>query len=225
LVVRLRWNRSHRIIAARLPRIDVFERIADPADLPAVLELEALTNPRLREAAGAIASVPEHDRVVGPGASFVMASFAYPRPGRFSDGSFGAYNAARELKTAIAETAYHRGVFLRDTNEPPGIFEHRVIEANIRGSFLDAASDPDAEALLSPADYNASQEFARRAHADDADGIVWPSVRAAGGHCVAVFRPRLVSGAHTSAYLGYRWNGESVYDVFTLTSLTTTYPA
>jgi hypothetical protein len=225
VTVRVRWDRSYRVISARLPRLAIFERVSAPGDLAAVLEIEALTNPRLRDTARAIDLVPERERVAGPGSAFVMAPFAYPRRSRFSDGSFGVYYAARELPTAIAETKYHRALFLSDTNEPPGVFDHRVIEARIAGTFADAAREPNATALLDPDDYAVSQRFARSVRDADTDGVVWPSVRRERGRCVGAFRPSLVHDAHTTGYIGYRWDGTAIADTFAMTSLSADYPA
>ena len=41
-------------------------------------------------------------------AVLIISAFSWPkRSSRFSDGSFGVYNAARMIETAIAETVYH----------------------------------------------------------------------------------------------------------------------
>jgi RES domain-containing protein len=219
VVVRLRWSSSYRIVSTGLPRLKIFEEVAAPDDRQAVLELEAMTNPLLEEAARAIRLVPDRDRVIGPGADWVMAPFAYPRPSRFGDGTFGIYHGARDLATAIAETAYHRAAFLTDTAEPPGVFEHRVIEAEIHGKFADIAREADASSLLAPDDYAASQAFGRAVHDADGDGVVWPSVRRRGGRCAGVFRPRLVRNAHATRQLGYRWDGAKIVDIFEIRPL------
>jgi len=215
---------SYRIVSARIPRVDIFERVADPDDLEAVIALEALANPRIREQAGGLHLVPKEQRVVGPGSTFIMAPFAYPRVSRFSDGSYGVYYAATQLETAIAETTYHRESFMRDTNEPPIDLDMRVIEARIRGDLLDLTRAPNRKAILDPNDYGASQTFARKKRAGDCDGLHYPSVRRRGGFCVAVFKPNLVSGAHTTQYLGYRWDGTAIIDVFKKLSLSDRYP-
>ena len=53
-VVRVGWRPCLRIVPSRFPPIQLFERVADPADLEAVLELESLTDSRLRDEAGDI---------------------------------------------------------------------------------------------------------------------------------------------------------------------------
>ncbi len=53
----------------------MFERIADPSDIKAIFELEALTIPRLRDEAGDIGLVPQEDRISGPGTTVIMVAF------------------------------------------------------------------------------------------------------------------------------------------------------
>jgi len=49
---RVHWEPCWRIIPSRFPPIQLFERVANPADLEAVLTVESLTNDRLRDAVG-----------------------------------------------------------------------------------------------------------------------------------------------------------------------------
>ena len=223
--VDVRWETSYRIVAARVPRVAIFEEIARPEDLENVLAIEAFANDRLREAAQTIALVPAEDRVVGPGSSFVMAPFAYVRPGRFSPGGVrGAYYAGESLATAIAESTYRRAQFYAATDEKPLTAEQRVIEAAIAAVATDANAEANRTALLDPDSYTASFVFGAQAYAGGHDGVIYPSVRRASGTCLGVFRPRCVHNAHTTKYLGYRWNGHRIDDVYELTSLTSQYP-
>jgi RES domain-containing protein len=223
----LTWETSFRIIAARVPRIAIFEDVARPEDLDNALAIEAIANDRLREAVQAIRLVPTHDRVVGPGASFVMAPFAYIRPGRFSPGGVrGVYYAGESLDTAIAETSYHRARFLADTNEKPLIAEHRLIEARIAGTVVDVGAAPKKTqtAVLDPDAYGASFDFGAKVDAAGHDGVLYRSVRRRAGTCAGIYRPRCVHDARTTMYLGYRWNGRTIGDVFSMKSLTKHYP-
>jgi RES domain-containing protein len=223
--LRLRWPTSYRVIAARLPRVRIFEEIVRPEDLDNVLAIEAIANDRLREVAQTLTLVPPQDRVTGPGSSFIMAPFAYVRPGRFSPaGVRGAYYAADALETAIGETAFHRAQFYAATNERPLIAEQRVIEAAIVANAAKANTAPKRDALLDPNSYAASFVFGAAVYGAGKDGVLYQSVRHPAGSCAAVFRPTCIRDAHTSRYLGYRWDGNVIADVFELTSLTSTYP-
>jgi RES domain-containing protein len=211
------WRPSHRIIPSRFPPIDLFERVADPADLDAVYAVEALTNPRLRESVGALQAVPPHDRVTGPGAGFIMAPFTHlsAEGARFSTGAFGAYYAAHSRATAIAETVYHRERFLRATAQPAMELTMRVLLATVRGELLDLRGARSSHAALyHPTDYAASQAFAAAQRAQGAAGVVYDSVRDATGECVALWRPRLVTSCRQGAHLGYVWDGTRITAVY-----------
>jgi RES domain-containing protein len=212
---RVDWPHAWRIIASRYPPIHLFERLTpDPAVWDALLALEQLTNPRMRDEIGEIALVPPGERVSGPGASYVMASFTHlnRRGSRFSDGTFGVYYAAAELETAIAETVHHFGAFARDSGDPIRMEDVRVLVGTVAGDFEDVAAlaEPRRTRVLDPDDYAASQAFARALRDDGAAGVVYPSVRRAGGTCVGAFRPRAVGIPRPERHLKYRWNGDRV---------------
>ena len=111
------------------------------------MALEQLTNPRVRDEVGEIALVPPDERIAGPGASYVMASFTHLNPGgsRFSDGSFGVYYAASDLDTAIAETVYHFERLARDSNDPPRREDMRVLVGAIDQSLENVSALVAAE--------------------------------------------------------------------------------
>jgi RES domain-containing protein len=204
-------------VPSRFPPIDLFERVADPADLEAVIAVESLSNDRLRDEVGEIALVPPGDRVSGAGASYIMAPFTHVNPegGRFSDGARGAYYAARELATAVAETAYHRARFLAATRERAMRLDMRVLEATLDAPMHDVrgmrASRPD---LYASDDYAAPQALARGLRAEGSWGVVYASVRREGGECVAVFRPPALTRCRQTGHLVYEWDGERIAQVY-----------
>ena len=212
---RVDWPQAWRVIASRYPPITLFERLTpDPAVWDALVALEQLTNPRVRDEIGDIALVPPDERVTGPGASTVMASFTHlnPKGSRFSDGSFGVYYAAAALETAIAETVFHFEAFARDSADPPRSEDFRVLTGIVVADFEDVAALPDTErhAILDPDSYAASQAYAKQLRSAGANGVAYSSVRHAGGKCLGAFRPRAVGIPHQDRHLKYRWNGERV---------------
>ncbi|HEX6308643.1 MAG TPA: RES family NAD+ phosphorylase [Longimicrobiales bacterium] len=214
---RIRWRTCYRIIPSRFPPIDLFERVTDRDDLAAVHELESLTNDRLRDQRGEIRIVPPEDRLVGPGAAYVMAAFTHPAPAgaRFSDSRIGAYYAAHRLETAIAETTFHRAAFMRATREPPMELDMRVLEAEIDARLHDIRGMGERlSAIYDPDDYSAAQRFAARLRAEGSDGVIYDSVRHVGGQCVAIFRPRRLRGCRESLHLTYVWDGSRIARVY-----------
>jgi hypothetical protein len=74
--------------------------VARPAAHPApgledVLAIEAITDDRLRDEVGTLQLVAPEDRVTGSGEGYIMAAFTHVPPigGRFTDGTYGAYDA------------------------------------------------------------------------------------------------------------------------------------
>lgn len=212
---RVSWTHATRIVAARHPPIDLFERVSrDPAVWEALIAAEQLVNPRVRDEVGEIHLVPPEDRVGGPGASWVMASFTHrnPQGSRFSDGSYGVYYAARDLETAIRETAHHFARIARDSGDRPRYEDMRALVGTIANRFADVAALPPVQRakVLDPDDYAASRAFALPLRATGAAGIVYPSVRHAGGQCVAAFRPKAVGVPVPGPTIKYHFDGTRV---------------
>lgn len=216
---RIDWPRATRIIASKYPPIDLYERVSpDPAVWEALIAAEMLTNPRVRDAAGEIRLVPVEERVSGPGASYVMAPFTHlnPKGGRFSDATHGAYYAAGDLPTAVAETSYHFARFAADSADGPRYENMRVIAGRIDAALHDVDQlEPGPRAtLLDPLDYRASQAFARGLREQGSTGVHYSSVRRSGGECVAVFRPSAVGLPVQTRHLKYYWDGTAVRRYF-----------
>lgn len=212
--VTLRWQKLYRTVAAKHPPINVFENIVPARQMDAAWFIEGLTNDRLRDESGAAPLVADEDRVHGTGASIVMASFTHiGHASRFTDGSYGVYYAAHSLETSVRETAYHRGRFLAATNEPPCEVDMRAYVGRPVKPFTDIRP-PRFAALHHPDDYAPAQTFAK-VRRDKGDwGLVYRSVRHAGGECVAAFKPQAVSIPVAGAALAYVWDGERISKVY-----------
>lgn len=211
------WHPCYRIIPSRFPPVGLFDKVADPADLEAVFQIEAITNDRLREEAGELSLVPPEDRVSGPGTTAIMAAFTHLNPSgsRFTDGCYGVFYAGLTLETAIEETKHHRALFLAATNEPAQEIDMRVYAVDLDADLHDIRGMcntlPD---LYDPDSYATSQSFACTLREDGSDGIVYQSVRHDGGECAAVFRPRLLSNCRQERHLCYVWDGNSISTVY-----------
>jgi RES domain-containing protein len=207
------WRPSYRLIPSRYPTVGLYDRVADPADLDVVFAIEALTNPRLRDEVGQLQLVPPDERVSGAGSSMVMAAFTHlnPEGSRFSDGSYGVYYAAHALETAVAEVSHHRAIFLARTAEPATDVDLRVITATIASNLHDLRGlGPRGKPLLDPAGYGAPQALGGQLREAGSEGVVFPSVRHAGGECVGMFRPRAVRSARAGAHLALHWDGQRI---------------
>jgi RES domain len=218
-VSEVRWQPCFRVISSRFPPIHLFERVAGAEDWEALYWLESLTNPRLRDDVGEIELVPREDRIFGPGASVIMAPFTHlnPEGSRFADDTFGAFYAAASLDTSIAETRYHREVFLRATRERALELDMRTYLCDVAASFHDIRGKRDRMPdIYDPDSYVASQKLARSLKLAGSNGVVFDSVRHSGGQCLAVYRPRLVQNCRQGTHLRYVWDGERISQVYAL---------
>jgi hypothetical protein len=216
-VTPVNWRPCWRIIPTRFPPIQLFERVTEPDDLEAIYELEALTNPRLRDEVGDIGLVPPEERISGPGTSIIMAALTHlnPEGSRFSDGTYGVLYAANDLDTAIAETKYHREQFMRATAQAHTELDMRVYAIDLEGELHDLRGQKSVHALVYHNDnYGAGQHLGKTLRKDGSNGIAYDSVRRDGGECVAVFRPRLLSNARQERHLCYVWNGTKIVSVY-----------
>lgn len=204
---RLRWEKTCRLVPSRYPTVGVFDRVASPDDLPELFELEGWTNDRLSAQAGLLHLLPRDEWVVGPMSSVVMAAFCHPsQGGRFNDSDRGAWYASRTLDTALAESTHRRGRELEEIGVADARMEMRLYYAGFDADFHDVRSPARAwDAVHDPDDVSAAQRLARTLLDAGSNGIVYRSVRHAGGECLACFRPKLVKNVQIGGHFEYRW--------------------
>jgi hypothetical protein len=208
---------SWRIVPSRFPPVSIFDRVANPADLSAVLAIEALTNNRLRYETGKLDLVPLADRISGPGTTPIMAAFTHlnPEGARFTTPYFGAWYAGLSLETAIAETRYHRARFLAFTKEAALAIDMRVYQADVSARLHDIRAMTKSHPELYDLDnYSAGQALGAQLKANGSDGLIYQSVRDTTGTCIAVYRPKLISKCRQTSHLRYYWDGNTIADIY-----------
>lgn len=183
---------AHRLIPSQFPPIGLFDTVARAADLEAVMDLVGWTNDRL--VSERLARLPRAEWVFGrANASIVMAAFLHaPVAGaRFSGPDLGAWYAAARIETAIAEVGHHlrREAFARRL--PTATRRYRAYRCRLEGSYRDIAGTDDA-ALYDRTSYGASQMFGEGLRAAGEDGILYGSLRHAGGIAICAYRPSKV---------------------------------
>ena len=223
---------THRLIASRFPTVGVFDSLTeDPEALRVAFLLETATNDRFALLTSRLEALPDSEVASGPTASLVMAAFLHADPagGRFTDARLGAWYAAFELETAIAETLYHseRRLRLSDGGFPSTI-QLRELIAEVDCLAVDIRRlreerpelyDPD------PARYGPAQAFGAALRwppdgKEPADAIAYDSVRRSGGTNLCVYRPSalalpVVQGDH----YGYHWDAAGAVAVTKLSGV------
>jgi hypothetical protein len=205
---------THRLIPSKWSEEGtVLSRAAGrDEDLDLLVELDGATNERLLGQQGLVHGVSVFELLYDvPYARIVNAAFLHPAPmgARFSNGERGAWYAGVERTTAMAEVAAHKLRQLEDVNWPEeeaaayddylADFEAEFHDLTARGKFKEYLT---AEPV--PECYAAPQALALELMREGANGVVYPSVRAKGGKCVACFRPALVYHVRRGVRMEFR---------------------
>lgn len=199
-------GRTHRLIASRYPTVGVFDDLTDdPEELRVAFLLETATSPRHGDAVARLDRLMPGEIVSGPGASLVMAAFLYTdeRGARFHERRLGAWYAACEIETAIAETVFHHERRLRLSEGGfPNRIQMRELLTDVDLDLVDLRGLKESRPDLydpDPDRYAASQAFAAGLRwpaapepAGRCNGLVYDSVRRAGGKNVCLLWPSAV---------------------------------
>ena len=220
-VTRLAEPRVVRLVASARLRDPVLHLLLrDPAlgELPRerleamaadLAEIEGATSARLTLEAAAASLFPRGR----PHANFVNAAFAYGRPreaNRFNPPGRGAWYAALEVETALAEVAFHLTRALREAGSFEAQVEWAELWASLAGEFVDLRGVGPRPRCLDPdpiAGYPAGCALAEEARAAGLNGIVYPSVRRPGGTCFVALWPHAVQSVAQGAIWRMTWRG------------------
>jgi hypothetical protein len=204
----IKQDDTHRLIPSRY--IDKGETILarlteDPEDLNKLFELEGATNDRLLGEAGLLPGITVRELVFGLSYSHVVnAAFTHTSPlgNRFNGPERGAWYAGFSKKTSEIEVAYHRSQELKEVRwAEREVFTYVDFLADFRGEFHDLRGATPFANCLDPSSYKASQRLASELLEAGSAGVVYPSVRHAGGVCIGCFRPALVNNVKKGSRL------------------------
>ena len=199
----------HRLIPSRYSEGGTV--LADLADNEKMLHelvlLDGATNDRIQGEQQGLIGISTYELVYGiPNAHIVNAAFSHTSESgsRFNDHTRGAWYAAAELETSLAEVTYHKARRLAEIVVPELPYQRPDEEAStyddwladFRSSFHVLEPPEKFSQFLSPSPvpecYRSSQQLSRKLLEMKSNGIVYPSVRRANSRCLVCFRPALV---------------------------------
>lgn len=177
--------------------------------------LESVTNGRLQVQETGLPGLDPRELVFGrAGFTFINAAFAHTRSrgNRFNGENRGAWYCALEVETSLGEVSYHLTRELEAIGRFDNVTDYAELLADFFGLFHDLrAVDPATEpALHKDPDvaYPAGQALAEQLRVEAAsNGIIYPSVRSAGGVCLVAFRPDLVQNLRQGGIWRLEWQG------------------
>jgi RES domain-containing protein len=199
-------QRTVRLIPTAHYKPPILRALVDSdRELDALAALEGLTSARLNQ------------REINPdfedwAASCVEAAFAYRRKGgnRFNDEKTGAWYAAFEERTALAEVAFHKTRELGFIGRFDERTEYHALHASFIGHFHDIRGDTPPPECLEPdvaIGYPAGQAIARALIEQKSRGLIYPSVRNDGGTCLVAFQEIVVQDVLPGARWKITWAG------------------
>ena len=205
----LAFERAVRLLPSARLRDPVLLGLADQSRLDDLAEIEGATSSRLREEELGGGPAPNGR----PHAKFVNAAFAYARPrelNRFNGPELGAWYAALQVETSLEEVIFHLTRELARVGEYRTTVEYAEMWASFAGDFVDLRDvSPVPECLHPDTDigYPAGNLVASQARANGLNGIVYPSVRHAGGTCLVALWPHVVQSVAPGRMIRVVWQG------------------
>ncbi|WP_029059541.1 RES family NAD+ phosphorylase [Stappia stellulata] len=144
------------------------------------------------------------------GQSHINAAFTYTRPtgNRFNGGDRGAWYCSWDVLTSVQEVGFHRTRELGFI----GRYEDEAFYVELLADFI--GDFPDLHATAHPAlardpdvGYPAGQALADELRRAGHRGLVYPSVRHAGGRCFVAFDPGIIQNVRPGASWKLVWSG------------------
>ncbi|SFV04570.1 RES family NAD+ phosphorylase [Pseudoduganella namucuonensis] len=218
----LRQFDTCRLIQSRFADVEdsVLAPLADnEAELHELFELDNATNARLIAEHGGAPGIGIDELVFRvPNYRIINAAFTYARPegSRFNDGERGAWYCAFDADTALAEVTFHKTVEYAEIGYFRDSVSYQCMLADFTAVFHDLRGQSRYEKCLDPGSYVASQKLAERLLDEGSTGVIFPSVRRAGGTNLACFRPALVGNVRKGDAYRLTWEGGPVPRVATI---------
>lgn len=151
------------------------------------------------------------------GQSHINAAFTYTRPtgNRFNGPERGAWYCAYDVLTSADEVGFHRTRELGYI----GVFEDEARYVELLADFIGDFPDLDGETRHPALDpdpnvgYPEGQALAAALRREGHRGLLYPSVRHAGGRCFVAFDPGIVQNVRPGASWKLVWQGTPEYTI------------
>lgn len=215
-VSRIAIERTVRLASTARLRDPVLSKLVGERHLADLAEIEGATSARLTAERQGTENLPAGELVAGlPRANFINAAFAYFRPrelNRFNGPRRGAWYAALDVETCRKEVAFHLARELQRVNDCNAVVDYAELFASFAGEFIDLRdADPPPECLHADPEigYPAGNKLAELIRRQGRNGIIYPSVRHAGGTCLVALWPTAVQSVAPGRVWRATWAGSA----------------
>lgn len=213
-VRRIVQERTIRLAASARLRDPVLLKLVDDDELSDLEEIEAATSARLRAQESGVDRLDSRELVFGIAhAHFINAAFSYWLPrtlNRFNGPGRGAWYAALERDTCVAEVSFHMERELANVGDFNATVDYAELFASFIGDFVDLHGIAPRPDFLDPdpaRSYRVGNLFADAVRAAGHYGIVYPSARHREGKCLVALVPHSVQSVTQGRVLRLAWTG------------------
>jgi hypothetical protein len=215
-VASLAFARTVRLVSTARLRDPVLLKLVDAQLLNDLAEIEGATSGRLAAQSRGAEGISGPEFVSGmPHSAFINAAFAYFRPGelnRFNGPGRGAWYAALNVETCLAEVIFHISRELARVNDFNAIVDYAELFAGFAGDFVDLRGAKPIPLCLHPdttIGYPAGNILADAIRGAGVNGIVYPAVRHATGTNIVALWPHAVQSVAQGQVFRVQWNGNA----------------
>ncbi len=195
-----------RLIPSRFPPINIYERVIANDRLEEVVQIENVTNPRLKSTAELTGGLHPIDPLSPRLQNWNVAPFAYSNPegSRYFRPGYACLELAEDLQTALAISVRRRERFLGRTAEPAIDLIMRVLKTPVAGRFVDmrrlSSSLPLKDRWML-GDAVIKQGF---------DGVLFNSPERPSAACVAVLKESTLGRSQQAQHFHFVWDGRRI---------------
>jgi hypothetical protein len=199
----------YRLIPSRFPPISLYERVIANDRIEDLVEVENLTNPRVKSVALRTSGLHAIDPASPTLQNWNLAPFTYPNPegSHFFRPGYSVLELTNCLQGALATSVRKRETFLRRTKEASIALEMRVLKTPVEGDFLDLRSLPAA--LTKDERWKVGDEVFRH----ELDGVLFTSPDRQSSTCVAVLKESKLGRSEQTKHFKFYWDGERIASI------------
>ena len=209
-IAKIHWKTCWYLVPKQIPAPKLLGSICNPADIDAVVKLDAMTGLDFIDKAvktGASGIENKKKKHAKPIIVDAIFNFLNPVGARFTDGSYGAMQIYQDIETAVAETKTNLESFYNEIQINKFTMKMEGYAMDIKGSFHDIRGQEQQLPYLYLDDDNEySSAYAKNLWRSGVEGIVFDSF-ANQSECVALFDPARISNFRLEKQFNFTWNG------------------
>lgn len=197
-----------RLIPSRFPPVSVYEGLVANDRIDAIVEIENITNPRLRSEAR-IARSAELAASQNRLQNWNLAPFAYGNPegSSFFNEERPCLEIAADRQTALAIAVNRRERFLSRTNEAPTGLDMRMFKTPVEGSYWDLRS-------LGAGLSREERLLVGDRLPEGAEGILFHPAERPSATCVVVMNGDHLGRTEQAIHYRFVWNGHRIATLY-----------